>query len=67
MTASNQAIAFSKLLKDEAKNISIEDWQSLLELSDQLPEEDEKITEVIEDWLESRPSLLQVYKQNLQK
>lgn len=61
------ALAFNAILKNPSDLLTNEIWQELEQLSSELPkDDDEEITEKIEDWLKSYPSLLQVYKQNLQ-
>lgn len=59
------AIAFSQVIENQVNLIADENWQQLNQLSNQLPEDDEEITEKIENWLKSYPLLLQAYQQNL--
>lgn len=59
------AIAFSQVIENQVNLIADENWQELNQLSNQLPEDDEEITEKIENWLKSYPLLLQAYQQNL--
>jgi len=59
------AIAFSQVIKNQVNLIADENWEELNQLSNQLPENDEEITEKIENWLQSYPLLLEAYQQNL--
>ncbi|MDZ8237111.1 MAG: hypothetical protein RMZ69_08080 [Nostoc sp. ChiQUE01a] len=63
----NSVKAFNQLLDSKSKLVSIPDWEELDKLSSQLPEDDEEISEILENWLqpESRSQLLEAYKQNL--
>jgi hypothetical protein len=63
----NSVEAFIQVLDSKSKLISTPDWEELEKLSSQLPEDDEDISEIIENWLqpESRCQLLEAYKQNL--
>ncbi|MCF4965823.1 hypothetical protein [Nostoc sp. CMAA1605] len=64
----NSALAFEQVLDSQSNLISISDWKELEQLRSHLPEDDEEISEIIENWLqlESRSQLLATYKQNLQ-
>ncbi|MDZ8189793.1 MAG: hypothetical protein RMX96_33780 [Nostoc sp. ChiSLP02] len=64
----NSVKAFNQLLDSQSKLISTPDWEELEKLRSQLPEDDEEISEIIENWLQpqSRSQLLEAYKQNLQ-
>ncbi|MBD2136984.1 hypothetical protein H6F32_05145 [Anabaena sp. FACHB-1237] len=59
------AIAFIQVIENQVNLIADENWQELNQLSNELPEDDEEITEKIEDWLKSYPSLCEAYKQKL--
>ncbi|MEA5514006.1 hypothetical protein [Nodularia sp. UHCC 0506] len=63
----NSILAFIQVLHSQSKLIPTQDWNELQELWNQFPEDDEEITEIIENWLqtESRSQLLETYKQNL--
>ena len=60
------AIAFSQVIENNVSLIADENWEELNQLSNQLPEDDEEITEKIENWLKSYPPLWQAYQQNLE-
>ncbi|GAX35507.1 hypothetical protein [Nodularia sp. NIES-3585] len=64
----NSILAFIQVLHSQSKLIPTQDWKELQQLSSQFPEDNEEITEIIENWLqpESRSQLLETYKQNLQ-
>ncbi|MFM7365027.1 MAG: hypothetical protein ACKO11_11155 [Cuspidothrix sp.] len=59
------AIAFKEVLKNSSNLLTNEDWQQLEKLFQELPDDDDKVTEKIEYWLTSHPLILQVYEQNL--
>jgi hypothetical protein len=61
-------LAFIQVLQSQANVISIQDWQELHQLSNDLPaNDDEEISLILENWLKSasRSQLLEAYKQNL--
>ncbi|MEH1843461.1 MAG: hypothetical protein V7L25_00190 [Nostoc sp.] len=64
----NSIDAFIQVLDSQSKLIPTQDWHELQQLSSQLPDDDEEISEIIENWLkpEYRSQLLEAYKQNLQ-
>ncbi|MEH1836325.1 MAG: hypothetical protein V7L29_30800 [Nostoc sp.] len=64
----NSILAFIQVLDSQSKLIPTQDWNELQQLPSQLPDDDEEISEIIENWLkpESRSQLLEAYKQNLQ-
>lgn len=64
---SNSVLAFIQVLDSQSKLIPTQDWNELQQLSSQLPEDDEEISEILENWLqpESRSQLLEDYKQYL--
>lgn len=55
------------MLDSQSKLIPTQDWNELQQLSSQLPEDNEEIVEILENWLqpESRNQLLEAYKQHL--
>ncbi|MGH1397332.1 MAG: hypothetical protein ACRAVC_25345 [Trichormus sp.] len=61
------ALAFEQVLDSQSNLISISDWKELEQLRSHLPEDDEEISKILENWLqpESRSLLLETYKQNL--
>jgi hypothetical protein len=59
------ALVFKSILENHSDLLTNENWQELQQLSQELPDDDEEVTEKIETWLKSHPSILQVYKQNL--
>ncbi|MEH2333967.1 hypothetical protein [Nostoc sp.] len=63
----NSVLAFIQVLDSQSKLIPTQDWNELQQLSNQLPEDNEEISEIIENWLqpESRSQLLEAYKQYL--
>ena len=63
----NSIQAFIQVLDTQSKLIPTQDWNELKQLSSQLPEDNEEIVEILENWLqpESRNQLLEAYKQNL--
>ncbi|WP_414545645.1 hypothetical protein [Nostoc sp. CCY0012] len=63
----NSIQAFIQVLDSQSNLIPTQDWNELHQLSIQLPEDNEKISEIIENWLqpESRSQLLEAYKQYL--
>ncbi|MFN6469456.1 MAG: hypothetical protein RMY36_007240 [Nostoc sp. SerVER01] len=63
----NTVKAFIQVLDSQSNLIPISDWKELEKLSTHLPEDDEEISEILENWLqpESRSQLLEAYKQNL--
>jgi hypothetical protein len=63
----NSVLAFIQVLDSQSKLIPTQDWNELQQLSNQLPEDNEEISEILENWLqpESRSQLLETYKQNL--
>ena len=63
----NSIQAFIQVLDSQSKLIPIQDWDELQQLSSQLPDDNEEISEIIENWLqpESRSQLLEAYKQYL--
>lgn len=61
------ALAFNSILENPSDLLTNETWQELQQLSQELPDDDEEVTEKIETWLKSQSSLLEVYKQNLNK
>ncbi|MFN6525538.1 hypothetical protein [Nostoc sp. ChiSLP03a] len=63
----NSIQAFIQVLDSQSNLIPIQDWYELQQLPNQLPEDDEEISEILEKWLqsESRNQLLEAYKQNL--
>ena len=64
----NSITAFIQVLDSQSKLIPTPDWNELQQLSSQLPEDNEEISEMLENWLksESRSQVLEAYKQNLQ-
>lgn len=60
--------AFIQVLDSQPNLIPTQDWNELQQLSSQLPEDDEEIVEILENWLqsESRNQVLEAYKQNLE-
>ncbi|MEI1373215.1 hypothetical protein PQG02_27885 [Nostoc sp. UHCC 0926] len=63
----NSIQAFIQVLDSQSKLIPTQDWNELQQLSSQLPEDNEEIVEILENWLqpESRNQLLEAYKQHL--
>lgn len=63
----NSIQAFIQVLDSQSKLILTQDWNELQQLSSQLPEDNEEIVEILENWLqpESRNQLLEAYKQYL--
>ncbi|PHJ69060.1 hypothetical protein VF14_02630 [Nostoc linckia z18] len=63
----NSIKAFIEMLDSQSNLIPISDWEELQQISTQLPEDDEEISEIIEEWLkrQSCSELLEAYKQNL--
>ncbi len=63
----NSVLAFIQVLNSQSKLIPTQDWNELQQLSSQFPEDDEEISEILENWLqpESRSQLLEDYKQYL--
>ncbi len=63
----NSIKAFIQMLDSQSNLISISDWEELQQISIQLPEDDEEISEIIENYLkaQSYSELLEAYKQNL--
>ncbi|MBD2611231.1 MAG: hypothetical protein FWK04_12245 [Nostoc sp. GBBB01] len=63
----NSIKAFIQMLDSQSNLIPISDWEELQQISIQLPEDDEEISEIIENWLkaQSYSELLEAYKQNL--
>ncbi|MEJ6483323.1 hypothetical protein N0Y54_18700 [Nostoc punctiforme UO1] len=59
--------AFIQVLDSQSNLIPTQDWNELQQLSSQLPEDNEEIVEILENWLqsESRNQVLEAYKQNL--
>ncbi|MEH2222896.1 hypothetical protein [Nostoc sp.] len=64
----NSIEAFIQVLDSQSKLIPTQDWNELQQLSSQLPEDNEEIVEILENWLqsESRNQVLEAYKQNLE-
>ncbi|MBD2511232.1 hypothetical protein H6G91_28945 [Nostoc muscorum FACHB-395] len=64
----NSIEAFVQVLDSQSKLIPTQDWNELQQLSSQLPEDNEEIVEILENWLqsESRNQVLEAYKQNLE-
>lgn len=64
----NSIKAFIQVLDSQSKLIPTQDWNELQQLSNQLPEDNEEISEILENWLqsESRNQILEAYKQNLE-
>ncbi|MEA5623070.1 hypothetical protein [Nostoc sp. UHCC 0251] len=60
--------AFIQVLDSQSNLIPTQDWNELQQLSSQLPEDNEEIVEILENWLqsESRNQVLEAYKQNLE-
>ncbi len=50
--------AFIEVLKTKRSLFSPQDWDNLKTLAASLPEDDEKISEVIASWYEQRPKIL---------
>ncbi|MBC1238753.1 hypothetical protein [Nostoc sp. 2RC] len=63
----NSIKAFIQMLDSQSNLISISDWEELQQISIQLPEDDEEISEIIENYLKAQScsELLEAYKQNL--
>ncbi|MBD2414454.1 hypothetical protein FACHB389_08285 [Nostoc calcicola FACHB-389] len=63
----NSIKAFIQMLDSQSNLISISDWDELEKLPNKLGEDDEEISEILEEWLkkQSCSELLEVYKQNL--
>ncbi|WP_375515804.1 hypothetical protein [uncultured Nostoc sp.] len=63
----NSIQAFIQVLDSQSKLILTQDWNELQQLSSQLPEDNEEIVKILENWLqpESRNQLLEAYKQYL--
>ncbi|NES99414.1 MAG: hypothetical protein F6K61_02355 [Sphaerospermopsis sp. SIO1G1] len=59
--------AFVKVIKSEPALFSQEDWLSLTELIDNLPDDDEEISKGIRDWLKSRSQINEVFKNKRQE
>jgi len=59
--------AFVKVIEANSNVISAEDWVELASLTSNLPEDEEEVEEVLENWLKtgSRSQVLQAYKQEL--
>ncbi|MEH2230733.1 MAG: hypothetical protein V7K71_13975 [Nostoc sp.] len=64
----NSIEAFIQVLDSQSKLIPTQDWNELQQLSSQLPEDNEEIVEILENWLQSksRNQVLEAYKQNLE-
>ncbi|MEH2086581.1 hypothetical protein [Nostoc sp.] len=64
----NSIEAFIQVLDSQSKLIPAQDWTELQQLSSQLPEDNEEIVEILENWLQSksRNQVLEAYKQNLE-
>lgn len=64
----NSIKAFIQVLDSQSNLIPTPDWKELQQLSSQLPEDDEEISEILENWLQpkSRSQVLEAYKQNLE-
>ncbi|MEH1965609.1 hypothetical protein [Nostoc sp.] len=64
----NSIEAFIQVLDSQSNLIPTQDWNELQQLSNQLPEDNEEIVEILENWLqsESRNQVLEAYKQNLE-
>jgi phosphoenolpyruvate carboxylase len=64
----NSIEAFIQVLDSQSNLIPTQDWNELQQLSSQLPEDNEEIVEILENWLqsESRNQVLETYKQNLE-
>ncbi|MEH1943090.1 MAG: hypothetical protein V7L01_23110 [Nostoc sp.] len=64
----NSIEAFIQVLDSQSNLIPTQDWNELQQLSSQLPEDNEEIVEILENWLqsESRNQVLEAYKQNLE-
>lgn len=64
----NSIKAFIQVLDSQSNLILTPDWNELQQLSSQLPEDNEEIVEILENWLqsESRHQILEAYKQNLE-
>ncbi|MEH1857827.1 MAG: hypothetical protein V7L21_07485 [Nostoc sp.] len=64
----NSIKAFIQVLDYQSNLIPTQDWNELQQLSSQLPEDDEEIVGILENWLqsESRNQVLEAYKQNLE-
>lgn len=64
----NSIEAFIQVLDSQSNLIQTPDWNELQQLSSQLPEDNEEIVEILENWLqpESRNQVLEAYKQNLE-
>ncbi|QHG15295.1 hypothetical protein [Nostoc sp. ATCC 53789] len=64
----NSIEAFIQVLNSQSNLIPTQDWNELQQLSSQLPEDNEEIVEILENWLqsESRNQVLEAYKQNLE-
>jgi len=59
--------AFVKVIESHSNVISVEDWVELANLNSNLPEDEEDVEEVLENWLQSgsRSQFLQAYKDAL--
>ncbi|MEH1912125.1 hypothetical protein [Nostoc sp.] len=63
----NSIKAFIQVLDSQSNLIPTQDWNELQQLPSHLAEDDEEISEILENWLkpESRSQLLETYKQHL--
>jgi hypothetical protein len=63
----NSVKAFIQMLDSESNLIPIPDWKELEKQTNQLPEDDEEISEILENWLqlESHSQFLETYNQEL--
>jgi len=68
MSFNNSVKAFVKVIEAHSNVISAEDWVELANLTCNLPEDDEEVEEVLDNWLQtgSRSQVLQAYKQELE-
>lgn len=65
----NSILAFIHVIKSQSHLISFSDWAELHKLTQRLSEDDEEISDIIEDWLqqEHRSNILQAYQEQFKK
>jgi len=64
----NSAKALIQVIESQSNLFSVEDWTELAALNSNLPEDEDEVEEVLENWLRhsSRSQILQAYKQELE-
>jgi hypothetical protein len=63
----NSTKALIEVIESHSNLFSVEDWTELSALNSNLPEDEDEVEEVLENWLRhlSRSQILQAYKQEL--